>query len=318
MNTEHINLSFYISSTLDRGLNSLNPLVSKVLEHCLNSNKSHQNLPTLNSLFESHLPEFKIERTYPNLQIPFSSTVSSEIWTDASLILSSSPPKSKCAILDNNENSFVFIPCGTASTTNVELQAIAKALELYFHSPHLTIYSDSLSSVLGILNYPYYKDSHLKKLPHQNFLLTIIWLIHQRNKFDYKTEIHHVYSHLLDHSNPSPETLRKLEIMKQKFGNDYLRILKGNQKVDLLTNDPQNMLPLTHQTSGLRNFTLFSTSTNSAITGNTLHIMKESLKKSMFHSWIEHLPNSQRINNLTQSHIEYKVSLSDPFYFFLF
>ena len=171
MHITHINFSSYISSTLDRGLNSENDLVSNIVSFGQTQNKLNTFLPPLNLLLKKKNLDFTIEPTSPQLEVPSSSQISLEVWTDASLILGDDP-NSKCAIIDANENSCTFTPSGAASTINVELQAIAKALQLYFYSPTLTIYTDSLSSILAIKNLHKYKNSLIKKFLHQPSLIT--------------------------------------------------------------------------------------------------------------------------------------------------
>lgn len=112
-----------------------------------------------------------------------------------------------------------------ASSTNLEIQVVNQAL-LEHRKNHVIFYTDSLNTVRWV-------NCFLQQKTKKHFsqaLNILSFLIKQRLINNLSTEVHHVYSHLLEKDNQ--QTKRKMREMKEKFGDRTREILKDNQKVD--------------------------------------------------------------------------------------
>ena len=59
----------------------------------------------------------------------------------------------------------------------------------------------------------------------------------KRTQIGTTTEMHHIYSHLLDNKNPDK---RKIETMKTKYPDNWKYLLEYNQKVEKLAQTTTN------------------------------------------------------------------------------
>jgi len=270
-----INEARYINNIFDRGLNSSSPLKLNTLisNHITLPITTYNSLPTISSIlstFNINIIQKTTSLLPNNPSIPNINHI--QIFTDASYIHSTK--KGCCAILIPLINqSFIFKPFLPASSTNLELFAILKALEIFESIPEIEIFTDSNSSILAINNFPNKSFNSQLKSPLYPILNAINMIIERKlKKSPHSLKFHHIYSHLLDKTKPT-NFKNKLITMKKNFKNNYLFLLKQNQKCDILTNQQNfDLKPLPENFYGLPNFSL---SHNSSIYCHSKQILSK-------------------------------------------
>ena len=146
-----------------------------------------------------------------------------DIYTDTSLHTNSKT--GCCAIyIPQLKTELTFPPFLPCSSTNLELQAIFKAIYLNISYQNLNIYTDSLSAIHSITNFNFNNKSKVLKSPTFTISNAIYIILNIRKKLNLTTNFFHVYSHLLDSPNLNQSQIIKLEKMKNLYKNKFLII----------------------------------------------------------------------------------------------
>ena len=122
-----------------------------------------------------------------------------------------------------------------ASSTNLELFTIMKALELFGYIPNIEIITDSNSAILAIKNFQLKPYSLQLKSHVPHFKYNTYHSITRKSITNQHTTFTHIFSHLLD-KKKTKNYNEKIKIMKEKFKTEYKDLLKENQKCDNLAN----------------------------------------------------------------------------------
>ena len=232
---KEINLKRYLTSLLDRTIDNESNFKSDITYHnhfTKPINTEHYTPPVTTIAQNLNINIIKTTKNPANIPtIDFIQNSTIEIYTDASLHIKS---KSGCCAFYipqlKIERTFPpFLPC---SSTNLELQAIYKAILLNINYQNINIYTDSLSSIQSINNFNPNNKSKAIKSPTFTISNAIYIILNMRNKLKLTTNFFHVYSHLLDATVLNNSQRIKLEKMKKLYKNKYLTILKNNQHCD--------------------------------------------------------------------------------------
>jgi hypothetical protein len=284
--------SRYLSSKLDRGLNSLTPFVSQVImaTQCIFPTTPPSFLlpsvkETLNEL------NLTLTKTTPcpsqTFQLPNFPDTPAFFWTDASLIITPTQIKGAGAIWSPIYGSNIVPMFGYPSSTHFELQTIDFLLKSTLNIPLIHIFTDSLPSIQTISSFPHLNHSKQLKLEAYPTLKSITTILQLRKSLNFKEEFFHVNSHLLDKKKPL-NAEKKLKAMKLKFPNNWEEILQGNQIVDRLAYHnikPISAYPLTN--SNLPPF-IITDSPNFSICTNK--IINKLFQQKMLDQWKKHAP----------------------------
>ena len=252
--------SQYLASKINRGLNSSVNFVSKTFNfsYCTIPNPPLLNyLPTPNQILpDLNLDLVKSDPIPETIPMSIFSPDPIRIFTDASL----KGELGGCAVYCPNTISYTFTPTGHLSSTNFEIQSIQKAIQLCKETPHLTIFTDSANAIKAITRFRKSNLNQQLKSSSYPFLLDISNLLSYREKYQFHTSFHHVYSHLLDSRKPENYTL-KLQRMTELYGENTTAILEGNQQADFLASSHlQPINPMTIHTPNLPTFVIVKNS----------------------------------------------------------
>jgi exonuclease III/ribonuclease HI len=241
----------YITCKLNRGLNSpLEHTKQSILNNLatIPPTESNYNMPLLSQILPQNGLTLAAKTNTPyNDPFPqIQRLQSADIFTDAALSIDQC--LASAAVYIPNVTEITFTPIGHPSSTNFEIQAIAKALQVTAETQEINIYTDSTGAINAISSFEELSVSQQLKLPHFPSLKQVIDLISTRSDKGFSTNIHHVNSHLLDKHKPQNYE-KKLCNMIEKYKHRTSYILQGNQKADKLaskTLHPIAKLPANH------------------------------------------------------------------------
>ena len=198
------------------------------------SSTSINGISQINSLISNLNWKFKINKRNKRLSPDFISILSEndkiEIYTDGSLVRLGEETKKSSAIFIDEDQKFSFTPECSNSSYGTELSAILVSLIISQKIDEVEIFTDSLSAIQAIENYPNKKCSEIFKMEDRNLLRNIDELIKQKVK---KPKLNHVYSHLNEDKTKDKEF--KILKMKEKYKEKTSEIISKNELADNLT-----------------------------------------------------------------------------------
>ena len=162
----------------------------------------------------------------------------------------------------------------------------------------LTIYIDNLSLVQIVNNIFNLSELVLELKSSGHTLRRIRDLVDERKVFKKKTNFIHVYSHLLDkvESQLDPKQIIKLKEMKNKFPNDWYKVLnlnKGADKATLSKNFVKG-IQINLNTDGINKYQLVIPNFE-LILGNLIKISDVLLKFRIVQSWKIRCPTRSKL-----------------------
>ena len=218
--TKHRKVRSIFLNSLANKINRLTQVVTHPILKSLNWKNIMQDFANLYKInFNLKTPSYNIFLFQTEI------TEELEIYTDASL-QNKQGSGAIIAVQGQQVHKSSHQLCFPANSTNLEVQTVVIALQKY-QKYNLIFYIDSLNTVNWI---QLFLKGETKKF-HGRALNLLEFLIQVRLKNGLKTEVHHVYSHLLE----SPKKAQaKIEQLKKKFGDKLPQILKYNQMADKL------------------------------------------------------------------------------------
>jgi ribonuclease HI len=168
-----------------------------------------------------------------------------EVWTDGSAEMSQKSVTYAVYWGEGHPMNYSRKMSLSSNTNNeAELSAILHVLDVIPWSQPVIIYSDSevaIKIMTQLDNYarmPHYESALTKRdsPPLACIKRGLIECLSVRSQHDTRTVVSHVYSHLLDQPQKldDAEHKRRMDIMRNGYGDQYLRVLQGNEAADKL------------------------------------------------------------------------------------
>lgn len=212
----------------------------------------------------------------------------------------SDPTKSATSAMiiktNNDKKCLSFPTIGPHTSFEGEAQALEAALLSTTNVNKVTIITDNKTLRDTYLTIDKWTQNKLMKSSSRATLKRIYALKQERVTKQQTTELHHVYSHLLDNNKPRDYN-RKIQEMKEKFPNNWEEILQLNQEVDnLAKHTPASPRRESPHTEGLESTLLLDKTLMHLTTSPNKHI-KRHMTQEIKSNWIRRCPNrSERAN----------------------
>ena len=232
---------------LSNALTNLNlQLVHKedTLEVLRNAANELQDNPIASNIIQHSIKMLDIETNSPTKtpHLTLNSTTSTIIAIDGSY-KKTNPSQSATAGMiikqDNIKKYLSFPTIGPHTSFEGEAQALEAALLTTRNVDEITIITDNKALKKAYRTMDKWTHNKWMKSSSRSTLRRIHKLQQEKKTKDYKTILHHVYSHLLDEIKPQ-DYERKLVKIQNKFPNNWEELLTLNQEVDNLA---KNTLP---------------------------------------------------------------------------